>query len=948
MKRVCIVDNPLSPEQRKYVEVKSVTFYLATEFKAFPANARIYHDQIAESCDVTPYDRRSLKKLEKLEGDFIVVIYPQWIQFVYYAVVALTAALSIYTYMTMPKPAVQAAQSANNDLASRQNQARLNGRIPEIFGTVHSTPDLIAPPFTYYDSEYREIEECVMVISRGYFDIHYCRDDQTDVHDISGASVSVFDPHTNIIGKPIYQVGEEFKEAPTYAVKSKAINGQTTERPNDQKIESSDIYFEYPNLIKSRAAVNFSEMFVKDDSIGIYGADFGVEDVQWSGTTIFTSERKVIVNSPLDAGSVSDFKGVLLTGALIEVISEVLPSEEGDPPTYITTYKDLSGQYKAQSVEKTATQSGFQYTIAIADAMTVNSNWSFITKKETALAGVKINKNANSINLNGSFQVESVEQSVIKLKLPNQVNQDWAKLETLPRNSTIDQIASIRLDKLDTVWVGWHNLVMKECERLTFNFFFQNGLFYQDSKGGVWQAAMEVLIEYQRINDANQPIGPIYTTTKTISNKSKSAFGTTVNIDLQVKGSMRFRVARATPTKNDKTQDLCKIKDVYGSAKSDILNYGDVTVVRSKTVGTEGALSLKERKLNLLVTRKLPIDGTGDLVATRDAGQALIYLALDKKNGRRTEHEVDIEQIKAEIQSVKDYFGSEKAAEFCYTFDDTNLSFQEEAEMIASTAFCRSRRFGSKLRLALEKPQENAVLLFNHRNKAPQTETMTTSTVVEKAYDGIELEYSDPLDDARIKYRIWFDLKKEQAFEGDGANNPMTIKTSGIRNHEQAKTRAWREWNKLQYRRTTVKFDALDESNLLAEYDKILVANNTRLKTQDGDVEYVDGLILHLSQDVDMSEGEYKIFLQMSNGTVDMIPCTKVDAYQVALSRPPRMPLVTADDRTLHTTYQIVKAGDDKSNAFMMTEMSPNGRMLNTVTCVNYTDQYYEKDHSFF
>lgn len=580
MKRVCIIDKPFAPVVRKYVEVKSVHEYLKTQFNVFPKNAKIYHEHVAQDCDVTPFDLKSLARLEKLEGDFIVVKNAEWVQLLYYAVVAITAVLSVYTFMTMPKTAVSAPQSANNDLASRQNQPRLNGRIPEIFGTAHSTPDMASPAFTYYDSQLREIEECLMVIGRGYHEIHDCRDDQTDVHDIAGASVSVYDPHTSIVGTPIYQVGEPFVDAPTYAVKSKSINGQTLEMPNDQKIESSDIYFEHPNLIKNRGSIDFTRLFANRDNIGIYGADFGVDDVQWSQQTTFTADRKVIITVAENISNVTDFQGLLLSGALIEITTPVLPTPPNQTPTYITTYKDISGQYKVQSVIKESVGTLFRYTIAIANAMSVNSNWSFITKNETAVSSVILNNNANAINLNGSFQIESVTRTEIKLNNPNQVNQDWSKLASLLRQSTIDQVRYIRLDKLDTVWVGWHNLIIPECERLTFNFFFQNGLFYQDSKGGVWGESMEVLIEYQRINNANQPIGPIYTVKKWIANKSKSAFGTTVNIDLQIVGSVRFRVARTTPTKNNKTQDLCKIKDVYGSAKSKILEYGDVTVVR--------------------------------------------------------------------------------------------------------------------------------------------------------------------------------------------------------------------------------------------------------------------------------------------------------------------------------------------------------------------------------
>lgn len=942
MKKVCIIHNPYDVKQHEFIEVNSLTEYLETQFDKFPDTARIYHNNIAHECDVTPSDENSIKTLESLEGSFYVV---NWAGYglgaiAVWVVMAITAAFSIYTYMTMPKPQVTAPQSSNNDMASRQNQVRLGGRIPEIFGTVRSYPDMIAASYIFYNAQDKEIEVALMVLGRGHYDIHDCREDATDVHDISDYKVSVYGPNTSIMGDPIYQVGEKFDYYPPMTMKSKSINGQTLEMPNDQKIESIEIFFAYPNLIKSRGQVDFSKLFAKGDNIGVYGADFGVEDVQWSGKTLFSPNRQVVVETTQNVNSPNDFQGVLLTGALVEFPDAVNPAQK--------VYHDLSGQYRVQGISKTTIESGFLYVITLANAMAVNSNWRYVIEDKTAIAGVQLNKNEKAINLNGSYQINSVSNNQIALNNPDQVNQDWEKLLLLPQQSTSDQLRSIRLDKLDNKWVGWHNLVLPETEEIVFNFFFQNGLFYQDSKGGVWAESMDILIEYQFINDANQPIGEIYRLTRHINKNSKSPFGTTVRIVLPRTGSVRFRAARTTPTKNDKSQDLCKIKDVYALAKSTKVNYGDVTVVRLESAGTDGALSLKEKKLNLLVTRKLPVDGTGPLVATRNAGQALIYLALDNKNGRRTIHEVDIEQIKSEIRAVKDYFRSEKATEFCYTIDDANLSFEEIAGMISSAVFCEPYRFGSKLRLKFEKPQEVAVLLFNHRNKVPQSETRTITKQIEKNYDGIELEYSDPADDARIKYHIRYDINTDQAYEGEGAINPLAIKTTGIRNHEQAKTRAWREWNKLQYRSTTTKFEALEESNLLARNDKILVADNCSLRTQDGNVLAVNGLVLTLSQDVEMQDGDYKIYLQVSNGTVDVIACTQVDYNQVLLNRLPKHPIVVDYDRRLHTVYQIVAVDDRQVNSFMLTEMSLASRMTNNITAVNYDDRYYKDDHSFF
>lgn len=944
MKRVHIRRDPFDQKTWTSAEVEDVCAYLATQFEVFPENARIYRNSVSHSNDVTPSTELAIQQLQSFDGDIYVVVWPAYdpITIAYLVIAAITLIFSVYTYMTMPKPQVSAAQSANNDLAERQNRARMNGRVPDIFGNLRSTPDLIAPSYTYYDENDREIEENLMVIGRGYYQIHDCRDDLTLVQDINGASVSVYDPDISIIGVPKFKIGEDFTEPPTLAFKSKSINGQTLNMPNDQKIESNSIYFESPNLIKTtNAGYNFTNMFAENDSIGVYGAEFVVDDVSLSGAVTFKSTRVLVVSSATDIEAAEAFKGVQVTAALIPVISEILPVPPETEPTYVTNYRDLSGQYAFSEVIKTAVTGGFKYEIHLSSASQTNPNWAYISEDYTVNAGLVLNKNASAMNLNGTYIVSAVSANTITLNSPNLVNDDWDKLILQPNYSTAAQPLSIRLDRISEQWVGWFNIAIDGTEQLVFNFFFQNGLFYQDSKGGVWSDSMTVVIEYQYLDADNNPFGPTYSELVQMSASNKSPFGRTKSIDLDGVGRVRFRVARTTPTKNDKTQDLCKIKDVYAIQKSAKLIYPGVTVVRSKTLGTDGALSLKERKLNFLVTRMLKLNGTGALTATKSAAQALIHCALDEFIGRRSQYEVDTQQILTQEQAVISYFGSSAAAEFSGTLDDSNLSFEETAGMLASAQFCEAHRFGSKLQINFEKPQENAVLLFNHRNKVPKTEKRSFSLGVKNAYDGVQLEYTSPEDDARITY---------VASDSESPKNVKEIKSSGIRNDAQAKTRTWREWNKIKHQHISCQFDALDESEILRRNDKILVANQTRADTQDGGVLAVNGLMLTLSQNVELSDAEiYFIYLQMLDGSVDSIQIAPGSMpNEVILQRVPVQPLVVDKDRYLKTAYIVMRAEDEMHSAFMMTELKPQGKMTNSLTCVNYTPRYYEKDHEFF
>ncbi|MDC4403529.1 host specificity factor TipJ family phage tail protein [Acinetobacter baumannii] len=937
LKKVVIIPKPYSDEGRSEAYVEDVVAYLFQQFSIWPEHARIYHNHIAESCDVTPNNPRTINSqiqhLQSLEGEFYVVIEPEWLQFVYYAIVAIMAAYSIYTVLTMPKPQAPTVGSSNNELSQRSNQARLNARIPDIFGRVRSYPDLIAQTYTIYKDGI-EIEECLMCIGRGYFQILDMRDGDTDVANIAGTSVSVYDPFTSIVGTPIYQVGESFTELPKFVRTSASINGQTIELPNKAVLESSNVWFQSPNLIKG-TGLDFTQYFAANDRVALSGAVYGVQDVNLSGSIMVNENKMVIIESSTNIDNPNLFKGLQLTGALVDV-----ETTTGTPPVTETNTRDLSGQFIVSGVTKTVITGGFHYEITLSNPEKVNANWQYVNKSYTITAGALLNRNANSITLEDTYTINSVTADTIALVNPSAINNEWDKLLTLPNQSTQGQEVLVRFDAVSNKYVGWFNFDMPEATQAVFNFFFPNGLFYQDSKGGVWEVGITVVIEIQAIDSNGDPVGSITTINQEIRANNKSQFGRTIYIDLPTAGSFRFRLSRTTATQAGKTQDTCKIKSVYGMAESNISDYGNVTIVRSRTIATDGALSIKERKLNCLVNRKLPVDGTGPLQVTSSAGQALINLALDQYIGRRTSAEVDIAQINAEIAKVNAYFGSDLMSEFNYTIDDDNLSFEEIAGMVASAAFCEPHRFGSLTRIKFEQSQENAVLLFNHRNKVPLTEKRSYTFGVQKVYDGVELEYTSDVDDARVKYIIPEDITPK---------NPLKITTTGIRNEAQAKVRAWREWNKLRYKYMSCEVEVLDESELLIRNDRILVADNTIVDTQDGEIEAVDGLIIQTSQPCTFDVGsDYFIHLQISNATVDVVPCTAgVDKYHVVLSRPPLQPLVVSDDRYVKTLYTLVRADQTEVQAFMLEELTPQTQMTNTLKASNYDARFYERDHDF-
>lgn len=940
-KTVIICRDPYDQTTWTTEQVNDVCAYLKQQYEVFPGFAKIYHGLVAESQDVTPKSEADIEKLQQLEGVFYIVEYGGWVQLIYYAVVAIMAIYSVYTIMTMPKPQGQQQGSTNNELQGRSNSARLKGRIPDIFGIVRAYPDLAAVTYSFYNDNGREVEEALMCVGRGYYDITDVKDADTAAEGIDGMSVSVYDPGVSIIGsETIYKTGVTFTELPFLVMKSSSINGQSLKKADQLQInEDKTIFFTSGGVINNTSSsFNLDEYFEVGDGIIISGAQYGLSDFVLSGTCEAHSDFTIKLTTMDDVIDFNSYKGLTLTGALFTEAGEV---------------RDLSGDYEVTSVIRTnSIEVGyFDYVIQLKSPKQVNYNWNYVIDVDgyAITAGITLTKSESGINLDDTYSVSSVTQRTITLANASIVNSDWSKLDTLYSGSTLGQTSSVSLSLVSSQWVGWFDVYLEDATHCNFNLYFPNGLYNVTSEGKTVSEAVDITMQYYMIDNSGNRLTE---TTEIIWHHdvtSRDSFGITKTIELPQNGNIRFRLCKSYYQPGMNPVHEIKVKDVYLYHEYDKDTYPGVTMVRARQVATDGALTMKERKLNMLVTRKLAVDGTGDLVATKDAGQALINMALDPYIGRRSVNEIDIEQIKTEITAIKTYFSSSDPAEFSYTLDDAELSFEEQAGMVASACFSECYRYGNKLRMRFEQPQETSVLLFNHRNKVPQSEKRTYTFGIQKDYDGIKLEYTDPDDDERVNYYLSYNSATGEVTEDSSATNPLEITTSGIRNAAVAKTRAWREWNKLQYQRVSVDFDALDESELLMRNDRVLVADNTVISTQDGEVVSQNGFILTLSQNVEFKDGvDYYCFLQLSDGSTQSILCHAGEmTNEIILTESPRLPLVIDPDRYVKTLYTVVESSETDKQAFMLTEMSPNDQMTNKLTCINYDARYYEKDHSY-
>jgi hypothetical protein len=327
------------------------------------------------------------------------------------------------------------------------------------------------------------------------------------------------------------------------------------------------------------------------------------------------------------------------------------------------------------------------------------------------------------------------------------------------------------------------------------------------------------------------------------------------------------------------------------------------------------------------------------LMPTNRADEIIAAMWLDPMIGRQSAESIDLEQIYATIQEIEAYFGTSKSVEFSHTFDGDDLSIEEMVSSVAEAIFCAAYRSGSKLRLKFERERETASLLFNHRNKLPGSEARTVRFGADRDHDGVELTYVSPEDDTEATIVIP---------AGSAPANPRKLKMAGIRTVEQANLHAWRAWNKIRYQNTAVEFEATQEAELLVRGDRILVADNTRPDTIDGEVVAQVGMVLTLSQHVDITVGSHTIWLQHINGTTESIGVTQSEAgREVTLLSPPALALSVDPNNSARAGFAIAADDSRAVTAFIMTERSPGDRMTSRVQAINYDARYYSNDKDY-
>ena len=956
--------------------------------KGLPLNTSLYHGAWDSECDVTPKTAQDIERINQLDGEFWLVTYPA-AALSMWAVIALSVTASVAISFLMPKPEIPDATgskqppSPNNALASRGNRQRLGGRVPDIFGEVWAYPDLIAPTYSVYIN-HQEVEYAYMALGAGEYAIKKAYDDTTPIGFINGATASIFNPNKSFLDAPDVRFGSHLSsdETPYNALFVKrygAANGQVLPPPNNYVILDDGVTFQPPNII-SVAGRDLSQ-FKAGDALLIEGAS------ALPSHNIRTAHSDVGRN--LLRLSDRTKTGACLTGQY-----ELTKAPSAGQQVTITLWGELDQHHTSWRAFNSNDTSALGDLVQIADGVYQatlswvdnsinthllvyqmpdgNGNLSRIDKIKLEIGDIGTGYSQApeetglppmlTYNLGGSYTIDSVSTGIIKLSQPERVASDWQLLSS--NNDTADGAGVVLSNEEKPIWQGWFYTDLTEHDRVLINLKAPNGIYI--SWGNDWEPkSVAVIVESELVDDNAQPIdGTLHVNHFTIKAPKFDDYANRRTNDDDVRRTaagtyrisnphfgrgkrMRWRIRRnRNKIHSNKGQvvEEVRIADCFGARNMTANDTPpNVTLVSTKTLATEGAMSLKERKLKLLAQRKLRDYRNADSLILSNRIDDVIYnIATDPLNGAMQPNELNMAQISAEIDSQISYFGTDKCSEFCGTFDNTDVTTEEMIQTVAQAGFCQAYRLNNQIHLYFERKQDYAVVQFNSHNILPDSYSYSESFGARNDHDGVQVTYTDPVDDAKVT----LDYPADKS-----AQKPQKLDLLGVRNKVQAHMHLMRTHHKNQYAYKSCEFTGADESGIVIPTNRIDVASQLQADVMQGVVESLETIngqiIARLSEPCSITSGT--LFVQTTAGIVDNIAISQGnDKYSVVLSRMPSQPLSLSPSAVVRATYKIVAHTEADRDAYIVSSKSAGENPLShKLTCVNYTDRYYQNDSDF-
>lgn len=886
-----------------------------------------------ELLDLKFYDTDLLShEIDQSNGEFLDInegvvaithdsMIPRAETLIYYVIVAVVVAAAVILLMPdMPVPAAARDQeSGTNRLGDSSNEARVNQRIDDIFGTVNKhVPPLWQVPYKIGVNN-QETEILLLGVGRGRYQIDPNKwyDGDTPVVNIPNASVSVYEPYKNPnVDTPDLVIGELIDEKIGIYRQSNDLNPAELQPPNT--LENAGLEWQ---LTGSGAN-------------GIMTAGFIPEGFE------FTEYYKVGESIKLN-----EFYYMKSTGSILLYNKYDTTMSTGfstfEPPV------DLGEDGTLEYEILTVTSDTLTLKIPTSATAAVVTAWSEMSSYRAQEFSARLI--ALGVIPPDTYIISPVIKTFDYVVSDGEI---WVDVDT-DNVKTLNPLAGVFFDNI----TGPVFAPEKATEAI-LNFTSPNG-FYKLVDNSEVAVYASIIVKVYEVDAAGVETGnmtPFYTVHMSNGDAVTKSVFKTMRFTLPY---ARNKLTAERTTNRDKRDNVSNVdnvewRDFYSFEPVNVTDFGDVTVAHVVTPSNSQSRLIKQRKQNVDLTRLITqynSDGTlgvPESYATDQFDQILIHTALDPYIGRLTLDDINANGFLDVRDEIISYFGSDIMTKFGYNFDTTEMTFQDTFMMIADAVMCTAYAQAGVYDIFFEKKQTVSSMQITCRNKIQGSESRKTN--YDRKHDGVELSYRD--NDSAVSETIY--IPNDQS-----SRNPERKELKGCTTALQATRYGSRMYNRQKYQIEYTTFDVDEFGRNITPNKRIDSPDSTRFtrregvtdgyRVYDGEVVEVNGLQVELSEPVYFTPGEdhYITFTTSTGDNSETILCTQVDEYTILLTTMPSEPIYDGYDKD-RTKYILVSEQLQQSVALIPKtiefNLSDEGVETHTINSVNYTDKYYQND----
>ncbi|UNH30046.1 host specificity factor TipJ family phage tail protein [Moellerella wisconsensis] len=812
--------------------------------------------------------------------------------------------------------------------------------IQRIAGTPKERVDLTVGSFFYSDFlVHQQLHTDAMIIVNGR---ELQDDDELDFEIVPTHFIQVFDQPKSVIGdilNPVFNlVTKVFSFLAPKTPSFSAAESNVKDSPNNRLTGQTNVarayqarpeihgqvrafpdliqqsMFEYSNNLKTVIEwLNIGIGEYKTESIRFAESDF----TAMAGASYKIYKPKEVIPLINEGFEFPDIDGQELPG----------PNESKDIPQQTATAKEVvSGEIKGgEAAIKIVKQDEFEYFYELTKPRSISMtvNVSYDTPQGTVNIDVKIDAQLTGANVSddGSL-INPVEY--YEFFFGNLSGSDLAKL---PSNAVVNTTKFILYDN----------------QFLTVGPFFspvdgdQMWIHLQAQLGGGDNC--NATVEIWKINTDNEEIAGTRQSFNTAlsANNGARVYYKTDKVALN-SGRGRYAV-QLTRRNNSSDQSVMKIENAHIVRVRENVVFENDTIVNVSVRATEAPTGARERKYNLLATRMVisydrvskQVDYT--LRPSRSFADAVLHTWLITAG--ESERNIDIDGLYRIYDSLPD----ERLGYFDFTFDDEDISLGQRIETICNAARVTAYFDNAVLTFSREQSSEFPMTTFNRSNITGNDMKISYDMSMPSGYDGIELEYVEPVRNKKdyIRFRV-----DENGITEGLSRTPNKIVLQGCRNRYQALDRALLEANRLIHQRTSISLTTLADGGNVYPSDMVLIADTYDSNQQAGYITERNGEVFTTSEKIEFDE-EMWVYLTDSMGytTQKFKAEPRQDTeFGFTASVPEDIELNFYDgyNKQVSSRYIIATSDELEMTKWVITDKRPMGGERYTITATEYFD----------